>query len=222
MMADTSHTGEEGTPMAKLLRLTPEQRKRAALTAHFELYTSLFRKKFPESNFVSGEGNLMSEVAFVGEAPGLVENEEGRPFVGKSGKMLSDWLNSVGMRRGEIYMTYMLKYRPPGDRKPEGDEVPVCNNLLRQELTILKPTIVVTLGVHATSLFWEAPHMPSLAGKMHERRGFVVLPMYTPAAALYEEGTRLQSFQHIKAVAHAIGRRPRSIKPEKRKLQKVA
>lgn len=199
--------------MVERARFTRTQVKRASLEAHYGLFRHMFRDKFPQSRFVPGEGNLKSDIVFVGEAPGADEDKAGRPFVGKSGKYLDELLKTVDIKRGDVFITNFLKYRPPGNRDPKGDEVPVCLYLLRQELEILAPKIVVTLGRFSTSLFFEQPHMGTLAGQMWVKRGFTVVPMYHPAAAMYDTSGEIDArmrkdIKTVGEVFHGLARLP--------------
>jgi uracil-DNA glycosylase family 4 len=199
--------------MKQTVTFTRSQDKWASLNAHYSLFRTMFSSKFPESTFVPGDGNVLANVVFVGEAPGVDENAAGLPFVGKSGKYLNDLLKTVDIKRGDVFVTNFLHYRPPNNRDPKGDEVPVCSHLLRQELKILAPTIVVTLGRFSTSLFFEQPHMGTLAGQMWDRRGFTVIPMYHPAAAMYDNSGDIDNLMHmhIKTVGevfHGLTRKP--------------
>ena len=213
--------------MRETVTFTRAQDKRASLAAHYGLFRQLFAEKFKGSNFVPGEGNVNSDIVFVGEAPGVHENNQRRPFVGSSGEYLEELLDSVEIKRGDVFITNFLHYRPPGNRDPKGDEVPVCMHLLRKELEILDPKIVVTLGRFSTSIFFEQPHMGTLAGTMWpNRRGFIVLPMWHPAAAMYDTSGTIDAAtrEHIKLVGevfHGMAKMPLTKKPKLEKKSKV-
>jgi len=145
-------------------------------------------------NAVPGEGSLDSSIAFVGEAPGYWEDVKGRPFVGAAGKLLDGLLAGIGLSRGVVYITNILKCRPPGNRDPRPDEIRLCTPYLDQQMEIIKPRFIVALGRHSTA------HMLSKAGLnvmgITKVRGKIskvnlwgsevsVLPTYHPAAALY-------------------------------------
>lgn len=183
--------------MRETVRFTRTQEKRASLQAHYSLFRYIFKNKFPDSNFVPGDGDVNSGVVFVGEAPGFHENEQRKPFVGRSGEYLDKLFKTVGIKRGDIFITNFLKYQPPGNRDPQGDEISVCSYLLRKELEILAPKIVVPLGRFSTGIFWEAPHMGSLVGQLWVRRGYRVLPMYHPAHALYDTSGDVDAAMHV-------------------------
>lgn len=199
--------------MRESVRFTRTQDKRASLTAHYGLFRQLFGKKFPESNFVPGDGLVDSDIVFVGEAPGALEDAAKKPFVGKSGEYLDKLLKTVDIKRGDIFITNFLHYRPPNNRDPKGEEIPVCEYMLRQELKILNPKVVVTLGRFSAGLFWDQPHMGTITGQLWVRRGFTVVPLYHPATALYDTSGNQDALmrQHIKTVGdifHGTARLP--------------
>jgi len=144
-------------------------------------------------NPVVGEGSLHPKVMFVGEAPGLNEDIEGRPFVGRAGKILDELLESIGLERSEIYITNVLKCRPPGNRDPQPEEIRKCTPYLDRQISLLKPKIIVTLGNFATSYVLEKFGLkPENIGRVHgevfEIRNLFLrtkaIPMYHPASAL--------------------------------------
>lgn len=145
---------------------------------------------------VPGEGHSSTEVVFVGEGPGFHEDEQGRPFVGAAGQLLENLLAGIGWRREEVFITNVVKCRPPGNRDPEPDEIAACAPFLRRQLEALDPALVVTLGRHSLETFrpgarigqahgTTAPPAPSAgAGKaLH-------MAMYHPAAALRSTAIR--------------------------------
>jgi len=146
---------------------------------------------------VLGEGNLNASVMFVGEAPGYYEDVKGRPFVGAAGKLLDELLSDVGLSRREVFIGNVLKCRPPGNRDPFAREIETCTPYLNQQIKIIRPKIIVTLGRHSTSYIFSKVGLKSkgitkLRGKVHEIKlfGFQIflIPMYHPAAALYNIG----------------------------------
>lgn len=158
---------------------------------------------------VLGQGNASSEIVFIGEAPGKKEDEEGVPFVGSAGKFLSELLDSIGLKREDIYITNIVKYRPPGNRDPEPKEKEDCNEWLINELKIISPKLIVFLGRHAMSRFFPELKISEAHGKLiikkfpefEEKLHF--LPLYHPAAALYNGGMRdvlIKDFKKISKV----------------------
>jgi len=161
-------------------------------------------------NAVPGEGNLKAAVMFVGEAPGYWEDVKGRPFVGAAGKLLDESLSSVGISRSEVYITNVVKCRPPENRDPLSSEIETCTPYLDRQIKIVEPKFIVTLGRHATSYILpkagiETEGISKIHGKIYEGSllGFKVfiIPMYHPAAILYNakyRGEFNKDFQLLK------------------------
>jgi DNA polymerase len=145
-------------------------------------------------NAVVGEGSLEAELFLIGEAPGRVEDEMGRPFVGAAGKLLDRLLGDIGLRREEVYIGNILKCRPPGNRRPRADEVEACTPYLERQLVIIKPRVIAPMGNSAAGyLLKRFGYEPASISRIHGRCfeaeaawGRVLLfPLYHPAAALY-------------------------------------
>jgi DNA polymerase len=148
-------------------------------------------------NAVPGEGNLDALVLFMGEAPGYYEDVKGRPFAGAAGKLLDKLLSDIGLSRKEVFIGNVLKCRPPENRDPLKKEIKTCTPYLDQQIKIIKPKIIVTLGRHSTSYIFSKLGLKNkgitkLHGKIHKIRllGFQIslIPMYHPAAVLYNIG----------------------------------
>jgi DNA polymerase len=162
---------------------------------------------------VLGDGNPHAEVVFIGEAPGKNEDLEGRPFIGAAGKFLSEMLESIKMKREDIYITNVVKYRPPNNRDPLPEEKEACRAWLNDELTSIKPKLIVFLGRHAMSNFFPDEKISAVHGKLLKKKiaNFPVeyfLPLYHPAAALYNGGLRqelLNDFQKIPLALKKVG-----------------
>jgi uracil-DNA glycosylase len=179
------------------------QIKWARLNVHYDTIETLLGDRF-DTPFIAGVGNVNSKLVLIGEAPGATETRLGEPFVGPSGRMLNRGLRSIGLSRKRVFITNFLKYQPPENRDPQGDEVPVCLHLLRKELEILAPKIVVTLGVFSTRLFFEQPHMGTLAGQAWIKRGHVVIPMYHPASVMYGGFDKDTWYEHFQTIADCL------------------
>jgi len=145
-------------------------------------------------NSVPGEGNLDATVMFIGEAPGYWEDVKGRPFVGAAGKLLDEMLSKIGLSRGEVYIANILKCRPPENRDPLPVEVKACAPFLDQQIEVIKPRFIVTLGRHSASYIlskagFEAASITKVRGRVFKVSllglEVFVVPMYHPAAALY-------------------------------------
>lgn len=144
---------------------------------------------------VPGNGNPESKIVFIGEAPGKSEDEQGIPFVGAAGKFLAEMLEKIGMKREEIYITNIVKYRPPNNRDPLPEEKDACREWLHEELNFIKPELIVFLGRHSMNDFFPTERISSIHGKLLikkfkniETKHF--LPLYHPASALYNGGMR--------------------------------
>ena len=136
-------------------------------------------------NVVPGEGNANAWLVFVGEAPGEDEDIQGRPFVGRAGKLLDQLIERVGLRRSEVYICNVLKCRPPNNRDPEPDEVAACKNYLTAQLSLIKPKIICTLGRHAyNTLFGVDEKITRIRGKLTTYNGTKLLPTFHPSYLL--------------------------------------
>jgi len=161
---------------------------------------------------VFGDGNPNSNIIFIGEAPGKKEDETGKPFVGAAGKFLAEMLASIGMKREDIYITNIVKYRPPNNRDPEEIEKKQCADWLHDEINFIKPKLVIFLGRHSMSHFLPELKISEAHGKLVHRKipNFVTeyfFPLYHPAAALYNGGMRetlMEDFRKIPKVLEKI------------------
>src|SRR3712207_6006472 len=142
------------------------------------------------SNLVPGEGDPRAEVVFVGEAPGASEDQQGRPFVGSAGKLLDRLLEDAGLERADVFITNVVKARPPGNRDPKADEVEHHLPWLTAQLDVIRPQLVVPLGRHALAHFAADAKIGQVHGETLEAGGRRLFPMYHPAAALYNQSLR--------------------------------
>ncbi len=150
------------------------------------------------TNPVSGEGNQKADIMFIGEAPGRFEDLKGRPFVGTAGKVLDELLEDIGLKRSEVYITNVVKCRPPGNRDPLPEEIKACSPYLEKQIEIIKPKIIVTLGRHSMKWLFEKFGIPEdkisrIHGRIYEiNHDFVrfVLPLYHPAVVVYNPEMR--------------------------------
>jgi DNA polymerase len=170
---------------------------------------------------VPGEGPLNARVMLIGEAPGATEDEEGRPFVGAAGQLLTKLLNNVGIRREDVFITNVVKCRPPNNRDPEPDEIETCRPYLVTQILMIKPQIIVCLGRHsAREVLTMAGYPEKLVSNISSIRGKVfnvrigdvnakVLPTYHPAAALYNPRLRSvieDDLRKVKELLNNLGR----------------
>ena len=153
-------------------------------------------------NAVPGEGPIDAKIMFVGEGPGRNEDEQGRPFVGAAGKFLTELLESIGLKRSDVFITNIVKCRPPNNRAPRKSEIEACNPYLQSQIRLIHPRIVCALGTPAvTTLMGDEYSASRFHGKPVTKGEITILAMYHPAAALYDaslKGTILQDFQILK------------------------
>lgn len=136
---------------------------------------------------VPGEGPTHAEIMFIGEAPGANEDKQGRPFVGASGKFLNELLAQAGVTREDVWITNVVKCRPPGNRDPQPVEIETCTqNYLDNQIKIVNPSIIVTLGRHSMSRFIPNAKVTEIHGQMQKVGRRFVIPMFHPAAALHQ------------------------------------
>ena len=161
---------------------------------------------------VCGDGNAETDIIFIGEAPGKKEDIEGRPFIGSAGKFLAEMLEGIGMKRDDIYITNIVKYRPPNNRDPEPSEKESCNEWLISELKIISPKLIVFLGRHSMTRFFPTEKISDIHGKLliktipelEKKQAF--LPLYHPAAALYNGGMRETLIKDFKKIPKALAK----------------
>jgi len=138
------------------------------------------------NRFVFGSGSAYAEIMFVGEAPGKNEDLQGLPFVGRAGNILDELLESIGMTRKDIFIANVLKCRPPGNRDPQSEEINTCKEYLFEQIEIIDPKIICTMGKYSTQLILDTKDgITGLRGKVFEKDGRTILPINHPAAVLY-------------------------------------
>ena len=159
---------------------------------------------------VPGEGHPSTEVMFVGEGPGYNEDRQGRPFVGAAGSFLTELLGSVGWKRDEVFITNVVKCRPPDNRDPEPDEIAACAPFLRRQLETLDPALIVTLGRHSMGRFMPGARIGQVHGTTKAAdpetgaRQAQVFAMYHPAAALHQGSLRQTLLDDMARVPGAL------------------
>lgn len=139
---------------------------------------------------VPGAGAEKAQIVFIGEAPGFHEDQQGLPFVGQAGQFLDYLLNSIGLQRGDVYISNVIKCRPPGNRDPLPTEIMNCQKWLEQQLELISPTMVVTLGRYSLAKFFPGEAISKIHGKERRRDNVIYYPMYHPAAALHQQSLR--------------------------------
>lgn len=159
------------------------------------------------TQLVFGDGNPNADVVFIGEAPGKNEDIQGKPFVGAAGTFLNEMLATIGMERKDIYITNIVKYRPPNNRDPLPAEKDEFLPYLQTQLEIIKPVVVITLGRHSMNCFLPDLQISKVHGQPKRYKGQVYMPLFHPAAALYNGSMRktlLDDFAKIPTVINMI------------------
>lgn len=157
---------------------------------------------------VMGDGNLDADIIFIGEAPGKNEDEQGIPFVGAAGKFLDVMLEAANMQRSDIYITNIVKYRPPNNRDPKASEKEAFWPYLLRQLEIIQPKVIVTLGRHSMGYFLPDAIIGDVHGQPHKAQfhelPFIVIPLYHPAAALYNGSLRQTLIEDFSTVPSIV------------------
>jgi DNA polymerase len=200
--------------------VTPGERRAAleAIAAEIRTCTGC-RLHEGRTRAVPGEGNPDTEVVFVGEGPGFNEDREGRPFVGRAGGLLVRLLAAIGWQRDDVFITNVVKCRPPENRDPSPDEIAACGPFLRRQLAVLDPAVVVTLGRHSMGTFMPGARIGQVHGTSHPAdpetgaRDALVFAMYHPAAALRTPALERESFEDVARIPGVL-LRSRELKTE--------
>lgn len=156
------------------------------------------------TNIVPGEGNPDADIVFIGEAPGRNEDLTGKPFIGAAGKLLSTLLEGIGLHREDVFITSIVKFRPPNNRDPKPSEKEESWPYLLRQLRVIQPKLVVTLGRHSMGYFVPDQTIAQVHGKLVEGGEWPVLPVYHPAAALYNRNTLAVLQEDFAALAAAL------------------
>lgn len=142
------------------------------------------------TNAVPGEGNSTADIMFIGEGPGWHEDRQGKPFVGASGQFLSEMLAKIGLSREDVFITNVVKCRPPGNRDPLPDEMAACAPYLEGQIEQINPRVIVTLGRFSMSRWFPNERISRIHGQPKRFGSLMVVPMYHPAAALHQGSLR--------------------------------
>jgi uracil-DNA glycosylase len=168
-------------------------------------------------NLVMGDGNPDADIVFIGEAPGKNEDEQGLPFVGAAGKFLNEMLAQAGMSRDDVYITNIVKYRPPDNRDPLPDEKKAFWPYLVKQLQVIEPKVIITLGRHSMEYFLPDMKISQVHGQPKRvqfgNQKVVIMPLYHPAAALYNGSQRqmlIDDFLKVPAVVQQMSTLPNS------------
>jgi uracil-DNA glycosylase len=197
-----------------------EQTAPAAIMTLQELAKSLHNcqrcklAKLGRTQVVFGVGNPHANIMFVGEAPGFYEDQKGEPFVGAAGKLLNDLLQSAGLSRDEIYIANVIKCRPPNNRDPEMDEVDTCKPFLMQQIQMIRPKLVCTLGNWATQTLLERKvGITKVKAQSFYMKDFVLFPLLHPAAALHQGGLLEPLKEDFKKLKEFLDRHTKPAEP---------
>ncbi len=159
------------------------------------------------TNIVFGEGNPQARIVFVGEGPGRDEDQQGRPFVGRAGKLLTRIINAMGLKRSDVYICNVVKCRPPNNRNPEPDEVAACEPFLLRQIRSIQPEVIICLGSVATRLLLKTKNvrMGELRGQFHQYGNSKLMITYHPAALLRNPNFKKPVWEDMKIVMKELG-----------------
>ena len=147
---------------------------------------------------VFGVGDPHADLLFVGEAPGMHEDKQGEPFVGAAGQLLTRMLGEIGLTREQVYIANVLKCRPPGNRDPQEDEIDTCTPWLVEQISLIQPAVIVTLGNFATKYVLQTTQgITRMRGTVHSWHGRTVIPTFHPAAILHGGGEKSRQFGEL-------------------------
>lgn len=170
---------------------------------------------------VPGEGPANAEILFVGEGPGFYENEQGRPFVGAAGHFLDELLANINLKRSDVFITNVVKCRPPGNRDPEPSEIETCTtNYLNRQIEAINPKMIVTLGRFSMGLFLPKARISAVHGKPFKQNGRTIVPMFHPAAALHQPSLRdsvVADFKKLPGFIEQVNKVAKEEKPAPKK-----
>ena len=158
---------------------------------------------------VPGEGPANAEILFVGEGPGFYEDQQGRPFVGAAGQFLEELLAAIGLKRQDVFITNVVKHRPPGNRDPEPDEIEACEPFLRAQIAAIGPRVIVALGRFAVqTLLRDGSPISKQRGRWREYQGVRCMPTFHPAYLLRNPPEKAKAWDDLKLVMKEFGKAP--------------
>ena len=159
---------------------------------------------------VPGEGNSQAKILFIGEGPGFHEDKQGRPFVGPSGQLLQELLKSINLKREDVFITNVIKCRPPDNRDPLPSEIDACNDYLDRQIAAIQPLVIVTLGRHSMAKFFSGEKISAIHGRPRKKDGYICIPMFHPAAALRTESYKIALREDFKKIPVALAEAERA------------
>jgi DNA polymerase len=169
------------------------------------------------TNAVPGDGPEQAAIVFIGEGPGFHEDKQGLPFVGAAGQFLEELLASINLKREGVFITNVVKCRPPANRDPEPDEIMACQKHLERQLELIRPLMVITLGRFSMARYFPNAKISKIHGQPKKMDGVIYYPMYHPAAALHQpslRGTVQEDMKHIPRLLAEIDRLAEEEPPE--------
>lgn len=149
---------------------------------------------------VPGEGTPTAKILFIGEGPGYHEDKQGRPFVGPAGQFLDELLASISLKRSDVFITNVVKCRPPNNRDPEQDEIAACDDYLDRQIAALQPQVIVTLGRFSMMKFFGNERISVIHGRARKKDGYICIAMYHPAAGLHQASLKDAIRQDFKKI----------------------
>ncbi len=153
------------------------------------------------NNVVPGEGDIRADIMFIGEGPGRDEDLQGRPFVGRSGELLTRMIEAIGLKRSEVYICNIVKCRPPQNRNPEADEAQACMNYLRAQFALVRPKIIVLLGkIACRYTLNEEISVMREHGRWYERKGVYFMPTFHPSALLRDPAKKRDAWEDFQKI----------------------
>lgn len=164
---------------------------------------------------VPGEGPVDAQIMLIGEGPGFYENEQGRPFVGAAGQFLSELLGKIGLKREQVFITNVVKCRPPGNRDPQPKELAACSDYLDRQIEAINPRVIVTLGRFSMARFLPMVKISDVHGQASWVRGRMVVAMYHPAAALHQPSLKPALEKDFQKLPEYIQQAVQAVQPEK-------
>ncbi len=156
------------------------------------------------TNAVPGEGSSFAAVMLIGEGPGFNEDQQGRPFVGSAGKLLDDLLSAAPLKREDVYITNVVKCRPPNNRDPQPGEVKACKPFLEAQIELINPRVIATLGRHSLMRFFPEARISRCHGQIMRWQGRILMPLYHPAAALRSSQVMEATLQDFRRIPEAL------------------
>jgi len=193
--SDTCHSLPNKEAFLKALRVEIGDCQRCKLSAG-------------RTNIVFGEGKADAKLMFIGEAPGKEEDRQAKPFVGDAGKMLTNLIKKMGLRREDVYIANIVKCRPPNNRDPEEDEITACRPFVEKQIEIINPTVIMALGrIAAHTLIGTKVPITKLRGNFYSYKGIPVMPTFHPAYLIRNPKDKWLTWEDAQKVLEKIGRR---------------